>query len=301
MSVLLVNSAPLPAGAGSFIAPRLSRHEWNIGLTLNDLQVWPRYRLYGEVEGLRDSADIEDERDPVPGGHGEVVRHAVRRGKTVSYKGEVQGLTPSQVWAARDRLLAAFAGLNPEGTMKVTLDPQFPVDDGLYAPTVTYRARPLQVIAPDVALVERGVGFLSSPFAVTLRMSDARLFDYLVTGPIVLGLAAVNVRNPGTAEAEPSFTARGPFTVLNIYNDTVGVTWRLVHTAVAGDVIDIDFLNKTVIKNGIDIEYGVDYTITDWWDETIPGLAPGDNFLRATYTGAGTGTSTEVTFRAAYR
>jgi hypothetical protein len=185
--------------------------------------------------------------------------------------------------------------------MQVALNGQFPVDTGLHAPIVTYGARPLQVVAPDTALVERGVGFLSSPFAVTLRMGDARLFDYFIDGPFALGVTPVNVSNPGTAEAEPHFAVRGPFTAFHIYNDTVGASWRMNHTAVAGETVEVDFLNKTVLKGGVDIEYEVDYPVTDWWDETVPGLIPGNNLLRVSYNGAGTGTSTEVTFRAAYR
>lgn len=304
MSVLLVDSAPSSPGVPVIIAPYLSTHTWSRGgVVLNDRGAWPRYWVL--ETGLRDASDISDHRDELPGAHGETPRHSVRRGKTVPYSGVVEGRTRAELWVARDRLLAAFAELNPEGQMAVELDGQFPLamGDGTLAraPAVTYDARPLQVTCPDVQPRELPDHY-ALDFSLSLRMSDARLLETVQQGPIALPIngAAVTVTSPGTADSDPIFTFTGPFTVVQVYNDTLGVTWRLPYTAAAGEVVIADFAARTVLSGVNDRDSFVDYAVTDWWDETTPGLVPGNNAIRLAMTGNGTGSAGDIRYYPAH-
>lgn len=96
--------------------------------------------------------------------------------------------------------------------------------------------------------------------------------------------------NEGTFPTYPVVTITGGSNNPRIENADTGEFLQLNTTSVGGDVIVIDFLNKTIQKNNVSI-YSTKDTLSEWWD-----LEPGDNNI--VFTGI-TGTK-ELRWRSAW-
>lgn len=104
-------------------------------------------------------------------------------------------------------------------------------------------------------------------------------------------VTATNVGNFGTF---PVWTIDGPLTNIDLENATVGKTVSIAISLAVGDMLEVDFQERTVLLNGTASRYN---TLTsgasDWWE-----LTPGDNDLRL---GADSGSgSATVTWRSAW-
>lgn len=275
------------------------RHAWNSELTLNDRAVWPRYKLK-RITGLHSLPDAEDNREPATGRLGEVVRRALRRGKTLTYEGTVEGRTLAQLRQGEDALLGAFAELD-EGQMIVSPHPAYG------GPSFFYRARALACDIPDEqqAPPKRSTLGFERPFALSLRLADPRFYETqqqgpIPTGPIVQGAGlslpwilpviipgsaasgTVVVTNTGTAPTDPIIDLYGPVTNPRVMNDTLGRELRFKGLTLAeGSFIRVDFKQRTIKLEGTsDFRSKFDRQLSTWWDEGVPGLRRGDNAVR---------------------
>lgn len=95
---------------------------------------------------------------------------------------------------------------------------------------------------------------------------------------------AVTCTNDGTIATPPSLTLIGPLTNVTVANETTGESMTITYTLGSGEVLTVDFVNRTVLLGGTASRY---YAMSgDWWE-----LAPGANTIRMNAS-AGTGTAT---------
>lgn len=286
-----------------------ARHAWSGGVTLNrkvddaGVAVWPRYELQ-RIGGLGSLGDIDDQRRDRIGRRGELPLPALRRGKTVTYEGEILARTLLELRTAEQALLAAFdpvtyAGAQ-EGRMDVTAHPDAV---GLLPGLARFfRGRPLSCSVEE----SQGKPDWRRGFAVALRMADPRVYAPTLLGPystgaFAAGVASVVVANPGTVETDPTIAVTGPTAATwSVENVTTGRRLEFDNFAlVAGETATIDFAARTVVLAGADRADKLDLLTSDWWNRGEPGLASGNNTIElrsATSTGA---TVASVSFYAA--
>ena len=288
------------------IAPgHVARHVWNGQLTLNERGAWPRIVIEA-VDGLRSLPDPDDNRDPATGRWGEVPRAAVRRGKTLTYRGYLEDHQITRLWDLREDVLQAFTPIEEELRMDMVppagISAQLP--PGIEAPTLFYTARCLQCDVPDRGPDRTAMGW-AWPLAIALRMSDARFYDtaeqtgetgplniqsgmtFPILKPVVIpapggtaGTATITVG--GRADVDPVVRLHGPAGNPAIYNDTLGVVLRTRNLALAADsFLEVDFRDRIALLEGqSDYSHKVDLAQSTWWDEGVAGLLPGDNTIR---------------------
>ena len=152
-----------------------ARHVWN-GLTLNDLTVWPRYRLR-RIRGLHDLPDSDDNREPKTEQIGEIVYPSYARGKTVTYEGEVIGKTLQELRAGSHSLRSAFGpdiatGLNPERRMVIVPHPTY----GTQQHTFQGQCRLCTVEDEQTQGPTRQLSPFIRAFVIDIRLADPRLY-----------------------------------------------------------------------------------------------------------------------------
>lgn len=276
-------------------------HTWTPGdggdaLALGDQAAWPRYWL-SRIGGLKGAGVAEDNRDNRRGRRGERPRFAVRRGKTATYEGQVQGRSLVELREGEGDLAAAFDELNAEGLMEATTP--------LYDADRWYMARALDYQVTDEQKHEQ---VWLRNFAVTLRLADPRVLWADLEGPFDTGVLAatggatlpatlptiippgassagvVVVANPGGTDADPIVELHGPCRHPAIWNDhpLVAAKVQLVDLELeAGEPpAIIDFRDRTVTLDGEDIAGKVDLGQSPWWHRGVKGLVRGDNPLR---------------------
>lgn len=164
----------------------------------------------------------------------------------------------------------------------------------------TFRARPLSCIVPE----EQTANEWKRPFAVTLRLSDPRVYvpdesSYSTAAPVAAGgsnlpatlphtipgsasAAGQVVVDTGTTDAEPIIELHGPGRHPQIWNDTLGVMLQLVDIEVAQGALPvvIDFKERTIKLGDDDVSGKLDPVLSSWWDWGVPGLDRGLNTIR---------------------
>lgn len=131
-----------------------------------DSPVFPR-RNVKKITGLSGSGDSDDRRDNRIGAQGEIPRRSFRRGKTITYEGQVEAMTRAGLRQAEADMRAAFDDQAFDGLMVVTPHP-------LYDASGDYRyfnARALTCDIDDAATFSphRVTQGHQSPFVVALR------------------------------------------------------------------------------------------------------------------------------------
>lgn len=281
-------------------------HTWR-GLTLNDMAAWPRYNVE-HVDGLRSLADPEARQDPATGRDGEIARKAARRGKTITYRGTIEGIHPWELWSLRDDLLEAFNEINEVSRMDMvphaSVSGVLPPD--LEAPAVFFHARALTGdVSDEVEQVASGWGVR---FAIALRMLDARIYDSAEAGPFDTSALAVQtgislpvsapftipapggsagqvaVVNEGRTAVDPVITLHGPGRNPAVHNDTLGMSLLTKDLELpAGGTLVVDFKERVARLEGqTDASHKIDLASSDWWDEGVPGLGTGITIVRFT-------------------
>lgn len=279
------------------------RHTWAGLLTLNDLSVWPRFKLRPPITGLRDRGDFDlSAATDIPVGRmGEIARRGYRRGKTVVYEGDVQGRTLTEVQEGVDDLLEAF-DTDEEEEMVSAQHPSY----GSTAYTWRARCADCQVLEAPASPRRAQTAGHERPFLIALRMSDARFYataeQLAITAalattsglappfvpPVVIpssaAAGAVTVTTNGRTDTDPTIDLYGPVTNPAIENTTLDKQVRLIAGIAQGQFVRLDFAKRAVKINGTDEASGfLDRAASDWWDAGVPGLRKGANTLR--YTG----------------
>lgn len=166
----------MPVAAADGVLGIEARHAWN-GLTLNDLTVMPRYRLF-RIRGLHDLPDSDDNRELVTEGIGEIVYPSFARGKTVVYEGIVIASTLQDLRNASQDLRDAFGpdistGLNPERRMVVTPHATY----GTQRHTFQGQCR-LCTIEDEQTAGPSSSRRFSRAFVIDIRLSDPRIYEW---------------------------------------------------------------------------------------------------------------------------
>jgi hypothetical protein len=257
-----------------------ARHSWG-ELAMNDLTVWPRYKL-DDISGLHDLPDSDEAADGGYSRTGEVPRSSFLRGKTVVYSGRVQAETQASLKVARSALISAVAS-RQVGRMDVTPHPDY-ADGGQF-----FHARPISCVCPDKAIKPNAMPTAyQRPFVVSFRLFDPRIYDaeaqLFESSGVSSSIATVEVDNPGSADVDPVLQIYGPITNPTVRN--LATNRKLVFqnlTIVSGDFLEIDFARRTILANGVD-DFRVkrDALNSDWWDAGEVGLLPGTQTLRLT-------------------
>lgn len=156
-----------------------ARHAWTPAgasepaVVLNKIReggkVWPRYVLH-RVTGLGSLGEPEDLRRARVGAIGEIAEPSLRRGRTVTYEGDVLARSLLELREAEQALRDAFASLE-EGRMDVTPHPENGELSALVP--VYFEARPLTC---EIADVQESKDW-RRPFVIALRQGDPRHFE----------------------------------------------------------------------------------------------------------------------------
>ena len=275
-----------------------ARHVWQGVTTLNDIEKTPRLPRVrvDRVRGLHSLPEADDNRAPNTARMGETPYPSFARGKTVVYEGRLQAATLQDLRQLEYELRAAFSERSTEGTMVAVPHADYGTESWFYA------ARVLQLDIDD----EQPFGYSRMPapferaFTLGLRQSDPRYYlsDAGSSGSIAGGVAH-NVTNEGTAPTEPAFVINPNdetvivenLSVLDPDGEPVRLEFDFSDIWVPGDLenLRIDFRARTAIVDyeilgvaQVDQNVMPYLTGVTWWDENVPGLAPGVNQLRVT-------------------
>lgn len=267
-------------------------HDMGGGVILNDRAsgTFPRYVL-DRISGLHDRADSADEREDVQGHSGEIPRPSPPRGKTVVYEGRVQGRTLPELRVASQKLRWALSDTNNE-LPRVTRPPA--ARGGV---EWLWFARSLACTVDDEQTRrDTAVPYpWQRTFMVSLRMGEAK-FAY---GGDPESIASGNgvgqvVHNDGNAPADPVITVWGPLVnpvTVERYGGSDGDRALVFDNALAlaainaGKALVLTFGRQPTAVcpqiPGADFAPAITFA-SNWWDDQVDGLKPGDNNVRVT-------------------
>jgi hypothetical protein len=312
----VVIDPPVSTLAG--ILGKEARHQWNDSVTMGDLTDSPRVKL-DAIGGLQSLPDPEDIRESAMGRRGEITRNSFRRGKTVVYEGRVQARTLAALRQLMSELASGFDSL-AEGRMLVTPHPDYAEGFSRF-----YNTRALTFEPGDEELNPFARWQFQQPFALALRMSDARFYDpqaliestgaIATTGGLTLpftppvtfpetseGAGSVTVTNEGNAAADPVIDIYGPVTNPTLSNLTLGRELAFEDLDLgASTFLRIDFATRQVLLEGTsDYRSKIDWGASDWWDSNVNGLEPGENQIQLRGDSIADPAKAQITFNPAY-
>jgi hypothetical protein len=295
-----------------------ARHQWNDGVVMGDEGASPRIKIE-DIGGLRSLAEAEDNRDAAMGRRGERARNSFRRGKTLAYELLLQARSLAELRRLVTDLAGTFDSL-AEGRMLVTPHPDYAAGFSRF-----FRGRALSLDEGPEILNPNAAWQFQQPFALGIRMADARYYDPQevidATGAIALtgglappltppftlpdtgeGAGSVTVENVGSAATDPVIDIYGP--VLNPVLTNLTVERTLAFQGLELDAptfLRIDFFARTVKLLGTsDYRSKIDWDLSDWWDPGVDGLAPGDNLIQLRGDSIADPAKAQITFNPAY-
>jgi hypothetical protein len=266
---------------------------------INDLESGlPRIKLTS-IPGLHSLPDADDVRESNVGFVGETVYPSYPRGKTNAYNGMIQCLNQSSLAATRQ----SFRGATADRSNEILFE---------HIPNVAYGTHVWgyygRVLANDIdeEIPTDNIDEIPSPyqrkFTLSVRMSDPRYFlvDESFSSTGNASGATVVADNLGNAHADPTFVVHGltagdQVDITNADVNTSDGTARLRFTAIADGDLHVVFGKNSYayIDNGVDppidnnaYSAAFDSLYSQWWDELIPGVIPGNNSLSVVAPGA---------------
>ncbi len=308
---------PLSSSAAGILGIE-ARHQWNDGVVIGDMGASPRIRVES-IGGLRSLADPEDIRDGAIGRRGEVTRNSFRRGKTLAYELLLQASSLADLRRLATELAATFDDL-AEGRMLVTPHPDYAAGFSRF-----FRGRALSLDEGEEILNPHARWQYQQPFALGIRMADARFYDPQevieetgdialsgglappLTPPVTLpdtgeGAGTVTVENVGNAAADPVIDIFGPVTNPVLTNLTAERALAFTGLELdASTFLRVDFFARTVKLLGTsDYRLKIDWGESDWWDPGVDGLAPGENLIQLRGDSIADPAKAQITFNPAY-
>lgn len=295
-------------------------HRWNDAFSLNDIwnldgtMKFPHVQLR-RIPGIHDLPPMEMRQDPAVGRrYRDIPRSTLRVGKDMVYEGTIRARSQADLEDIVADLLEAFQE-EEVGEMKIT-----PFDG---APSFVYSAR-CSAASPGSELPPSrtglGLGWERS-ITIGVHMSDSRFYDEASTLEIasaagVAGGLTIPTNVPfDLAESATlpnsvsiDYDGRAPMDpVVNIVGPTIEGA-RLLHLEqdrtltvgpelLAGEILEIDFNERSMVIGAVDASDYLDDANTDYWDRGVHGLVKGDNTV-VLYGGLGAGMSLE--WRRAY-
>lgn len=270
-------------------------HKWNGVFSINDkTAALPRVILDPQdgITGLFDTADHADKREDRTAQIGESLYPTYPRGKTVVYKGELEAISEPALNRLRQQMRAAFAaGMSTPRLMEIIPNPAF--GDDVWG----YIAR---VLPGGLTIDERIYRTFGHPrgayartFQLSVRMQDPRFLLTSAWQQFLNHAAGSYLTVPNyDAPADPKFTITVPAGLpdVTLRSNTVVApsgTARLRFLAVPAGELVVDFTqgSRFARLGGVDAMGYFDSAYSNWWDEFIDGLAPGNNDV--TVQGAG--------------
>lgn len=124
--------------------------------------------------------------------------------------------------------------------------------------------------------LDYSLGF--TKWAVQLEAGDPRIYDNTLTETELPDM----VDNIGTFTSPPVVTIEGPYDDPVLTQTETGYYVAITGSGILGDELEIDFLNRTIKKNGASVYSQLD-AFSTWWE-----LLPGENNIA--YVGGGTAT-----------
>jgi len=243
----------------------------------------PHTRLR-DIQGLLDKADSDDPRMNLVNRMGETAFPRQQRGKTLVYTGVVVGATLSEMRALIAKLRAATETLSssPDGWGAGL--------SAAYNPTYDPTGMVFSAYGMPIAFTcdeTQGTGDQSPTpyqrdFVLSYRMADPRWWvtspGPIVVGsptPIADGVSAV-LTMTGTAPTEPTFNILGSgsgSSTIQLYHTELNRTLEIDLPAAltSGEVMIVDFFNRTITAGGNDVTGYIDWASTDWWGEAASG------------------------------
>lgn len=254
----------------------------------NDLSAMPQIKLR-RIPGLRSLPDGEDNREDITGRQGEVPYPSYFRGKTHSFEGTIIALNQKDLVATCEEFKSWWSERHIETLFE-------------HVPHASYGSHHWGYFARCMACdIDEEVSVdnlhvIPSPyqrnFTASCRLSDGRYRlmteDYTSLGNDSGDSIVANAQ--GRASADPIFTIHGvtlgeQIDLVNTSVMTSNGTARLRFFATAAGVMTVNFASipRTVtIDTGsgiVDAILGFDSVYSQWWDEIIPGLLPGNNSI----------------------
>lgn len=271
-------------------------HSWDGGaIVLNDKTVWPRF-VVREIPGLHSLPDKEDRRDlPIARPYREITRKSYRRGKALVYQGKIMARTYQELDQAIADMTEAFADTGDK-VMTIT-----PYGGGqVYQYYAEATALDIPEDLPD-SRNKTTYGF-ERRFTLGLRMSDARFYELeeneeaspagsTSEGGVILPatLPAVSVSevtiagvvevDAGAVAVDPEIDIIGPAENPIVKSDTLDRQLAFDLALIEGQILTLDFYNRSIVSQGVDFRATRDDPNSDWWDGGVHGLAPGINQL----------------------
>ena len=257
-------------------------HQVN-GLDLGEQASFPRYKL-DRITGLFSLPEADDDRRPRTAMIGEVTYPSYPRGKTIVYEGRVQSSDLQELREMSTALRSACGERSLELPVYITPDAAWGADHwGYYGRVMQLDMDEEQIVSP---LDARGP--YQRRFTLGLRMSDPRFYYKLAGGAGLQSIAGATTAqvatNSGTAPSDPVFTIVVPggtpdIVITNTDVPTSNGSARLRFNDVPSGTLVVNFATRTVVSDGDDAFATFDTVYNQWWDELIPGLAPGANHL----------------------
>lgn len=258
--------------------------------TFNDLEATsPRVKLT-KITGLHSLPEADDYRDDRVDMPGQLIYPGQARGKTISYEGVLQASDQAALSALRQTFRAAVAERSDEVLIKH-------IPNASYGSVVWgYTARVLAFDCDDEIIVDK-LATIPTPyqrgFVFTVRMSDPRYRLYSSAFEDLWNADNLQIvaRAEGGAPADPEIDVHtvvsgNPVTITNESVTVDGNFATLVINPTASGTLQILFRTREIMIDGVDHVFDLDIAASNWWDEGVDGLAPGDNLVRVS--GAGT-------------
>ena len=107
--------------------------------------------------------------------------------------------------------------------------------------------------------------------------------------------STASVENIGTFETRPLIRITGAVDAPSLINETTGKTLALSGSLAAGEYVDVDFLNRTVMLNGESSRYNWVVDSAGWWT-----LEPGINSIRLSGSPGSPTPTADIQWRDAY-
>lgn len=231
--------------------------------------------------------------------HGMFVGDDYYAGHVITLQGEV--------WGGWDAMRSVINAFKTGGELPIVW--QVPTVGKLRA---LVRVRKRAGLSLDTTFAVAG----TSTFAVEMYATDPRVYSNTIktaqatlaatssgmtfdaTFDLVFGAGSsptVSVNNEGTFETRPLIRINGQVDNPSLINETTGKTLAFTGSLAAGDYLDIDFLNRTVLLNGTASRYSWVNDSAGWWT-----LQPGVNSIRLGGSPGSPTPTADITWRDAY-
>lgn len=249
-----------------------ARHTWQGLIALNNISDRSNGHIkLTNISGLHGIPDAPDNSAPHKGRRGTYPYPTQPKSKTVQYTGVVRAKTLEKTRRLANMATNAFRDRNTEGVMVIA-----GVAGG---PSWWFRARPQACEIPDEQT--NGPDYVwkwERAFDLQLMLYDPRIYLGAPETPLIGGATGTaTINNPGRTDSDPIFYisafAGGD---LEFQNDANQRLLRFEDLP-SGDLV-CNFYRRTIIINNVEYS-GHMHPNSDWWDESVQGLLPGNNTL----------------------